>query len=97
MALFKLLAMDVSDSLLAVAYDTVVPPTRKLIVSDGLSVPLPIVAPVADACVAGAVTLIAQFDESVNRLNGSWITDTVELLVVPLCWNSLVTDVGSAL
>src|SRR5437868_14767836 len=95
MAAFMLVAIDVSVSLLAVAYDAVTPFTRMLSVSVGLSLPLPCTAPVTLAAAGAAVMLTAQLAAVIEAFEGLATMLTFELVVALLAVNSPWTDVGS--
>src|SRR3954453_19946247 len=68
MAAFMLVAIDVSCSLLEVAYEAVTPPTRMLIVSVGLSLPEPWTALVTLAVAGAGVMLSAQLAAVIDLL-----------------------------
>src|SRR4051794_6373457 len=94
MALFSPAATVSSVSLFCDVKETVVPFIRRLIVSAGLSLPLPMTAPLAVAWVARAVMLTGQLALVRFLLLGleTMLTPVSEL--DPSASNSPCTDVG---
>src|SRR5205814_1166694 len=95
MAALSPAATVASESLLFDVKETVLPFWRRLMVSPGFSLPLPITAPFAVACAATAVMFTAH-DAAVRfLLLGLETTLTVESLTAPSDSNRRWTDVGS--